>query len=533
MKATIKRLLGLAILVTAPLTHAASVDNRPSNLSSLPSVIDEALNTFHTPGMAVGIIKDDKIVYLAGHGKRNIELDLPVTESTYFRLASTSKAFTALSLAMMIEEKELTWQEPVTSLLPQFQMQDPWVTREFTLLDLLTHRSGLPGGAGDSMLWPEPSGFSRAEIIHNLRYLTPTSSFRSQYGYSNLLFITAGELVAGVRQQPWDVIIEQSIMTPLDMTCFAGDIPAQYLSNVAMSYGHNDEKGIYPIPRNQISKSKLVSAAAGGVVCNAQDMLKWVSMWLNNGITPDGTQLVSEKTLAFMQSPQMLLSVSETDEDWDNTLFKAYGLGWRLSDVYGKKVVSHTGTLSGYQAYVAMVPEIDLGIVLLNNGSNSGARGSVMQHIVKAYLTEHDTQNWVANYVEYQQEREARYLARHSVPKGNAEVILDLLAYQGNFEDKWFGNMTVKMENDALRITSSKMPTLTGTLEPFIDHSFVIRWDNQNAASDAFIHYQVSTDRQVTGFTLAPFTNRPSTNHEWRDMVFYRQEVQNNTDKSE
>lgn len=483
-------------------------------------VIEQALTEFYTPGMGVGIVSQGDIVYLDGIGKRNLSRDLPVTKDTYFRLASTSKAFTAATLALAIDEFSLSWQTPVTDILPDFQMQDPWVTREFTLLDLLAHRSGLASGAGDSMLWPEPSGFSRQEIIHNLRYLTPVSSFRSEYAYSNLMFITAGEVIAKLYNKPYAAVIEEKLFRPLSMQCFAGEQSEEALQNVAMSYGHNDERGIYAIPRNAISGSELVSAAAGGIVCNASNMLKWITMWLNDGKTPTGETLLTPQQIAFLQEAHTVLPVSENDEEWDKTSLKSYGLGWRLSNVYGHKVVSHTGTLSGYQAYVALVPDLDLGVVLLNNGSNYGARSAVMQHILKAYIAPHEKTDWVQTLKDYQAEREAIYVANQSVPAGTGEVIFDPIAYTGQFSDQWFGQLDITINNQLLRIQSDKMTTLTGTLEPYADHTFVIRWDNQNAASDAFIYFDVNTQREVTGFSLYPFTNKQKESHEYRDMYF-------------
>ncbi|OFI34276.1 hypothetical protein BFC17_20995 [Alteromonas lipolytica] len=501
---------------------ACSASSAPSyqNTQNITQVAKQALAEFHTPGMGIGVIKDGKIVALEGVGKRNLALKQAVDENTYFRLASTSKAFTASALAIAIDEFDLSWQTKVTDILPEFQMQDPWVTREFTLLDLLAHRSGLSSGAGDSMLWPEPSGFSRQEIMHNLRYLTPVSSFRSEYAYSNLMFITAGEVVARLYNKPYATVIEEKIFTPLGMECFAGDLTDQALQNVAMSYGHNDSRGIYAIPRNAITGSELVSAAAGGIVCNASNMLKWLKMWLNDGKTEQGESLLSAEQIAFMQRAHTVLPVSQSDQDWDNTVLKSYGLGWRLSDVYGHKVISHTGTLSGYQAYVAMVPDLDLGVVLLNNGSNYGARSAVMQHILKAYIAPQENTDWVQTLKTYQAEREQRYLASSQAPQGTGEVILDPIAYAGDFADQWFGAMYIVSEEDTLRIRSAKMPTLTGTLEPFADHSFVIRWDNQNAASDAFIHFDVNTQRLVTGFSLYPFTDKEKGSHEYSDMYF-------------
>ncbi|MBT81966.1 MAG: serine hydrolase [Alteromonadaceae bacterium] len=496
------------------------VNRLPSDLKTLPDTIDRALSEFYTPGMSVGIVKNGKIVYLAGHGLRDKEQGLPVTPDTWFRLASVSKAFTATTVAQLVDEEKLNWHTKVEDVLPGFRMADPFASREMDITDLLTHRSGLGSGAGDSMLWPEPSGFSRQDIVHNLRFLTPQYSFRSEYAYSNVMYITAGEIVAHLTEDSWESRLQNRVFAPLGMDCFGGDVPGYVLENRAISYGHNDERGIYPIPRNQLAEKGIVSAAAGGISCNATGMLKWVQMWLDEGKSAGGETILSEDAYNTMLTPQTLLSVDDTDEEWDHMHFKAYGLGWRLMDIFGHKVISHTGTLSGYQTYVAFVPDQQLGVVVLNNGSNYGARGAVMQTILKAYLPESDKRNWIDEYRAYQDKQEEKYLARHTTPSGSGEVLLPQITYAGQFSDEWFGLMTVYPEGDTLRIKSDKMPTLTGRLEPFEDHTFVIRWDNQNAASDAFIRYQVNVKREVTGFTLYPFTEREITNHEWRDMVF-------------
>ncbi len=496
----------------------------------LENTVNRALATFNTPGMAVGVIQQGKIVHLTGFGVRDRETNLPVDENTYFRLASTSKAFTAASLAILVDEGKLNWDDKVIDHLPDFRMMDPWVTAEFTIRDLLSHRSGLVGGAGDSMIWPEPSGFSRNEMIHNLRYLSPEYSFRSTYAYNNVFYITAGEIVAKVANTRWEDFVDERIFAPLGMACFAGDMPRSALSNVAKAYGHNDEVGIYPIPRNGIKGDGLISAAAGGIVCNASSMLKWLNflLTLNATQTEQVLPLADAKTspvfsaerLVEMLSPNTILKISKNDKQLDNTQFRSYAMGWQLRNILGYEAVYHTGTLSGYQAYVTLVPELELGVVLLNNGSNSGARSSVMQTVLKAYIPGAKTQDWVTYYHNEQAEALHKYLSNKTIPVGSGEVLLPTSAYIGHYADRWFGTMTITQSDNVLRIESTKMVTLTGTLEPFEANSFVIRWDNQNAARDAFIHFDIDPLHQVTGFALHPFSVDVDNDHEYRDMYF-------------
>ncbi|MFT6267874.1 MAG: CubicO group peptidase (beta-lactamase class C family) [Alphaproteobacteria bacterium] len=512
-------------------THTATTAQANSNIKKrdLESTIEKALETFQTPGMAVGVLHQNKVVISKGFGKANIAEKTHVDAQTYFRLASTSKAFTSAALAILVDEEKIDWNDKVITYLPEFELYDPYVTREFTIIDLLTHRSGLLSGAGDSMIWPEPSGFTRAEVIANLQHLTPEYSFRATYAYSNVMYITAGELVAKISGISFENFVEQRIFKPLGMNCFAGDIPKLNLKNVAMGYGHNDKRGTYPIPRNGISQKGLMSAAAGGMVCNVEDMLKWVGALLNRKELP-----FSDDQLDKMWYPQTILWVSKQEREWDNTLFKSYGLGWRIANIGELKVISHTGTLSGYQAYVLMVPKLELGVVILNNGSNSAARGSVMRTIVKAYMKQagyinKNQQDWINTYIEYLDEREQAYLDRLEVPVAIAPMSISSDQILGQYKDKWFGSFTIVSTGQnttdgapIIRISSDRMKTLTGTLIPFQDATYKIEWDNKNAANDAFMHFALNVKRDITGATLHPFSVNAIVNHEYRDMAFMK-----------
>ena len=523
MKFTSLALL-LPLLVTSFSNVAALL--KPSidfNSQRINQTVANALAEFNTPGMAVGVVHQNKVIHLKGYGVTDYLKRQPVNEFTQFRLASVTKAFTAASLAMLVDEGKINWQDKVTDYLPEFKMQQHWVTGEFTIKDLLTHQSGLVSGAGDSMLWPEPSGFSRKEIITNLQYLTPEYSFRSQYAYSNVMYITAGELVAKVTNMSWEDFVDSRILKPLNMLCFAGDMPTAKLNNIAIPHGDKDGEMFY-IHRNGIHGVKTVSAAAGGMVCNASSMVNWMTMLLNKGQNQDGEQLISEEQIALMWQPHTILPISEDSKDWDNTFFRTYGLGWRQHNMHGHRVISHTGTLSGMQAYIVLVPSLELGVIVLNNGSNWGARTAVMQSVVKSFLPQLTVRDWVATITEIQQQDEQEYLDKYVKPSGSNQVIKPINTYVGDYTDTWFGTMRVAMQEGKLRISSSKMSKLIGTLQPFNDHTFVARWDDSNAANDAFVHFSLDVNGLVTGFNMHPYTVKQKTNHEWRDMSFIKEQ---------
>ncbi|WP_412972028.1 serine hydrolase [Glaciecola sp. MF2-115] len=526
-------ILLFSFLSALPNTAGASENLSEFNPQQTKAVMEKALKAFHTPGMSVAVVHQGETVFLESVGQRNIEKTLKVKPDTYFRLASTSKAFTAAALGILVEQEKLDWKDKVTEYLPEFQMHDPWVTREFTIEDLLVHHSGLTGGAGDSMIWPEPSGFSRAEVIANLRYLTPESSFRSKYAYSNVLYITAGEIIAKVSGMSYGDFVEQNIFKPLDMNCYAGDVPKNKLKNTAMSYAHNDERGIYAVPRNSIQEEQQMSVAAGGIVCNATSMSKWVKALLSPESLP-----FSADVLNTMWSPKTILGIADHEEEWDGTLFKTYGYGWRIADMLGYKLISHTGTLSGYQAYVALIPELELGVVVLNNGSNYGVRSSVMQHILKSFipkdrLPKDSPSDWVQAFIKFQDEQEAKYLANYeAVPEPNLAMQVSQEQIIGTYEDTWFGKMIITEEkltgnaqgDTVLRIESERMLTLKGTVTPYATNRFKVEWDNKNAASDAFLIMETNLNNEVTAMKMHPFVTKEKESHEYRDMHFIKQQ---------
>ena len=523
--------LCLTILVLSPLTL-----NKSANATSLSKALDKSIKqslvTFHTPGMAVAVVHKGKVIYAKGHGIADIASNTKVNADTYFRLASTSKAFTAAGLAILVEQGKLAWDDPVIDHLPQFRLQDPWATREFTVRELLTHNSGLSGGAGDIMIWPEPSGFSREEVIVNLRHLTPRYGFRNGYGYSNVMYITAGELSAKVAEQSFEACIDRNLFSALNMPCFAGDMPKNLLSKAATPYSYDDERGIFPVPRNAISGEALMSAAAGGMVCNLNGMTQWLQALLDPSQLP-----FSQDTRDELWQANTILGVSELDEEWDGMLFKSYGLGWRIANMHAHRVISHTGTLSGYQAYVALVPDLDLGVVILNNGANYGARGAVMRTALTHFIPEAQIKpnnDWVAAYVAYQAEREEAYLARNIQPP-LADISRQPIPKEslvGTYQDKWFGQLHIRSKQDGsgLEIASDVMKTLIGSLEAFDATRYVARWYNKEAEAPLFVEFTLSPEQEVLGLRLAPFSNRVREQHSYSDLHFKKLQTNSELD---
>src|SRR5437868_3596380 len=214
------RLIVLIAIQVIALTGIRPATARSAAQSDAPSDLDtyaaRVLKDFEVPGLAVGIVKDGPIVLAKAYGVRKIGEPAPVDEHTRFGIASNTKAFTAAALATLVDEGKIKWDDPVIKHMPSFQMYDPYVTREMTIRDLLTHRSGLGLGAGDLMFWPA-TDFTRDEILRRIRFLKPASSFRSRYAYDNLLYLVGGQIVASLSGGSWEDFVQRRIFTPLGM----------------------------------------------------------------------------------------------------------------------------------------------------------------------------------------------------------------------------------------------------------------------------------------------------------------------------
>ena len=492
-------------VILIPLLLAACATQPGLATRDIDALVTDAMQAFSVPGVAVGVVKDGAVVHAAGYGVREIGLDDPVDTETLFRIASTSKAFTAASLAMLVDAGKLNWDDRVVDHIPDFALYDPWVTREFTILDLLTHRSGLVSGAGDLMLWPKPNLFTREDIIHGLRYFRPESGFRTEYAYDNLLYIVGGELVPAVTGIAWEDFVDEYILGRLGAEhCFAGRIPPEAMQNLAAP--HAIVEGVLQVvDRNRASPEVDVAAAAGGVRCSVGDLLKWIKVQLARGKLADGSALFSEEQSHIMWSPQTILGVSDEAYQRDRTHFRAYALGWRLADVHGYKQVSHTGSYTGWRAEVILVPELDLGVVVLVNASAGNARSAIAEGIVKSYMGIDDI-DWVAYFArdddEDSEDDDEEELADPDFRNGTVLAPLD--SYAGLYRDAWFGDVSIEMRGDELWFASSKSPRMQGRLWPFEDHTFYAYWADRTLEADAWVTFEVDETGNSHAMEMVP-----------------------------
>ncbi len=514
-------------LFTILLVTSTCASTQPKNIitsSAIDSLVALTLKTFDVPGIAVGVIKDGKLIHAKGYGIANLRTGKKVDEYTLFGIASNSKSYTTAALGVLVDEKKIKWDDKVTDYIPEFKMYNPYVTDDFTIRDLITHRSGLGLGAGDLMMFPDKSDFTKKDIIHNLRYLKPVSSFRTKYDYDNNLYIVAGEIVAKVSGLSWEEFVEQRFMKPLGMNNSAASIARiKDKSNSIKPHAPINGK----IETIDIEWSESANAA-GGIWSNIIDESKWLIAQMNHGKYGDSLKqkLFSEETHEEMWSPQTIIS-ARTVEPY-NTHFSAYGLGWFLSDVKGYKQVTHTGGLAGIVTQVVMFPELQLGIMVFTN-QQSGAAFSAISNTIKDSYLGITGMNWVKIYSDRVKagEAEAKKI-NEEVAKSIAEQEkknagrFNLEPYVGIYQDQWFGDVEISIMNGKPWIASKRSPKISGELFPYKGNTLIARWTDRSMDADAFILFSTDMDGKPSGIKMNSISPLTDFSFDFQDLDFKR-----------
>ncbi|ALW86691.1 hypothetical protein AUC43_17355 [Hymenobacter sedentarius] len=498
----------LACLISLPaLAQTAPPVTAPLDVAALDAVVARTLTAFDVPGMAVAVVKDGQVVLSKGYGVSSLKTRAPVDANTLFGIASNTKALTAAALGLLVDEGKLRWDDKVTAYIPEFQLYDANVTAEFTVRDLLTHRSGLGAGAGDLLLrYPDSTNFSIQEVLHNLRYIKPVSSFRSQYAYNNSLYLVAGEVVARVAKQPWTTFVETRLLQPLGMRRSAASF-ARLPDPTNVAEAHTPVEGRVQVLRRDLESTTDPTGAllsAGGIYSSANDLSQWVRMLLGGPGGP--APLLKPATQRELWTPQTLVPVSAWPTPYP-THFAAYGLGWRLNDVRGYQQVWHTGGNPGMVSQITLLPELHLGIVVLTNQASRDAYTAVTNQIEDHYMG-------VSGRDRVQELRDpANVLAAAEAQRTTAvwqqvattqKSVLkrpDYAPYRGRYHDALFGDMSVYEQGAQLWVKAARSRRLMGQLLPYRDHTFVVRWNDRSIPA-AFALFTLGAQGRATAIKL-------------------------------
>jgi len=482
--------------------QAVSAQQAPG--ADFEEYVNKAIKDWEVPGVAIAIIKDDKIVFAKGFGVRELNKAAPVDEHTLFAIGSSSKAFTAASIAMLVDEGKLKWDDPATKYLPGLQLFDPYSTRELTITDLLSHRSGLARG---DLVW-YASDYDRSEILRRVRYLKPSWSLRSRFGYQNIMFLAAGQIIPSITGKTWDDFIRERIFTPLGMKSSNASIRAfAGATNVATPHSRLDEK-VQAVSWRNIDNI----APAGSINSNVEDMAQWVRLQLGGG-SYEGRRLISAAAIKEMQTPQTVIRIEGAQASlYPEAHFLNYGLGWFLSDYRGRKLVEHGGAIDGMRAEVAMIPEEKVGLVILTNLHGCILPQALMYRIFDFYLGA-PPRDWSAEMLKVTKRLEEQGQAAEK--KAEAERVkgtspsLALEKYAGAFQSDMYGEAKIALENQKLVVHFG--PNFTGDLEHWHFDTFRVKWRDPMQGK-GFVSFRLNTQGKVEIVSienLSDFTRVP------------------------
>lgn len=488
----------------------------------LDEVIQKTITTFDVPGMSVGIVKDGKVIYSKGFGVRSLMTKLPMTPETLVGIASNSKGFTCTALAILADEGKLDWDDKVTKFLPDFKMYDDYVTREITIKDLITHRAGLGLGEGDLMFFPEGGNISLEQLVHNVRYLKPAHSFRNNMDYNNIMFIVAGEIIHKISGKTWAEFIEERIMKPVGMTASFGSYNrAKGIENKIDAHAPVNGKAV-AVPHDWNETAN----AAGGILSNINDMTTWATFLMNGFVTKDGKRLVSEKNANMLWQIQQPIPMAAKNPY--DTKFYGYGLGWFISDVKGHRQIQHSGGLIGTVTHFTLIPDMNLGVVVLTNQQSGAAFTTITNTVKDAYLGI-EGRDWlkmlgdrnVHNNQQYEKEKSETY-SKVDAYKKDKTVKLSSEQFVGTYRDAWFGDVVISKEKSGYRIFCKSSERLKGEVLPYSKDTFVVKWDDRSYDADAFFTLTFDENGKAVSAKMKPISEVTDFSFDFGDLDLKR-----------
>lgn len=485
----------LTIFITSTLSLSAQESKLPENLDQW---IENGRKDWKIPGMAVGIVHNGEVIYAKGFGEKKLGHAEKIDENTIFSIASVSKNITAAALGILVDQGKIHWDDKIIQHIPWFQMKDPWITQEITIRDALTHRVGLGRILGNRLQFMTDS--PRDSVLYQVRYMDLEASFRSDYVYNNVMYSLAGQVIEHVDGRTWNEFLQQELFQPLGMNSTTTSI-LDIKETDNQAYPHQEIDGkVVPIQRRNWDNA----GPAGGVNSSVQDLNKWMIMQLQTPGNYNGKTLISDEQMTEIQKPQTLRSHNHSLSPHNS-----YGFGWSITDYKGHRVITHGGATDGFNTAMYLLPELNLGIVVVANNFNSFGN-AISYHVMDAFLGEND-RDWNQAYLTgYQRAFERATAERkkiHDARVSNTRPSLDLSNYVGIYISKAYGKVEVKKSGNQLTLLFWDSQDLQADLEHWHYDTFRAIWKNP-AQREEFMQFHLGKDAKVESLDFE-FVLRP------------------------
>ncbi len=490
--------------------------------------VEATMKASDVPGATIAIVENGKVTHARGYGIKGLGSPDPVDADTLFQIGSTTKAFTATALAILVEDGKLRWDDRVIDHLPDFRMYDAWVTREITVRDLLVHRSGLGRGQGDLMFVPS-TNISRADLVRRIRFLKPATSFRSGFAYDNVLYAVAGQVVEAVSGKSWEDFVEERILAPAGMkAAVTNDLDRLARANRAYPHGRVGE--LRGVGAQQLFDEKKVALGAnvgpaGAIASGANDLARWLQLQLAAGQLPGSEQRIfSAANAAEMWQPVVPLPVTPLPPALADATpqFRGYALGWIVQDYRGHKVIQHAGGTQGFRAIVVLIPEKNVGFAIANNSEDNefipGLHYGLLDHYLG--LPEHD---WPKAFKDLFDARTATGLEaqRKAVSeRPDSSPSLPLAGYAGAYADPWYGPIAITEKDGVLSIDFRQTPGMVAPLEHWAYDTFLARWPDP-LIEPAFVTFALDAAGKPARITMKAYSPVADFSFDYHDLEIH------------
>lgn len=468
-------LICLALVTSVAAQQAPAPLLSRQQLAELDTYIEQARQQWELPGLSIAIVQGDSIVLAKGFGVRELGKADPVDEHTLFGIGSNGKTFTSALAAMMVDAGKLRWDDPVDKYLPTFRVGDPYVSQNATLRDALSHRTGVAG----PLAFYYGAPLTAPQIIERMRLLPQETGFRSTFNYSNLMYMIAGEVAAAVAGRTWGDLLHERIYAPLGMTrsVRSGRRRLEGLRNVASAHMTGRDGRLVVVPNIEGE----AMAPSGAPFSTAHDMAQWLRLQLGNGVYA-GRRLISERSMAEMRT---VVTATPFGSNEARTGF-GYGLGWFIGTYRGQRALWHGGGVDGMTSDMQLLPEAQVGVVVLTNSSSNSLHRVITQHVFDLVLGL-PPRDWNAEALasaRRQREAEAKRQAALEAQRFSAPPTWPLERYAGRYVDSLMGEVTVLVQGG--RLLARYHPGYEASLAPWSLNTFRMEWRNPSAVQPPF-----------------------------------------------
>ena len=489
----------LVVLAGGASAQTATIDKVQAALPRIEAMAIDIVEKGLVPGLAIGIVSGDKVVYLGGFGVRDEGKSAKVDADTVFQLASFSKPMAAAVVAALVGEGAVSWDSKIVDLDPLFRLQDPYPTAELTVRDLFSHRSGLPGYAGNEL---EQVGFDRTEILHRLRFVDPASSFRTTYSYSNFGLTAGGVSAAAGAGLVWEEAADEKLYDPLGMGSTSSR-DSDFLTRSNRSALHIMVDGAW---RAALTRDPDAQSPAGGVSSNIRDLVKWLTLEMNEG-KYEGKQVIAAEALAATHRPVVVRGVSGKT---GRTNF--YGLGWTIDYGPHGEVWDHAGGFSvGARTIVSILPNEKLGIIVLSNAFPSGVPEAIVDSFYDIVLDGEPSRDWIGSWNGYYDglygaEAVKAAGAAYAASPAGAAPPLPLSAYAGTYANDYVGDAVVSEEGGRLILALGPEGKKRYPLSHFDRDTFVLAFWPETLDLMSPATFAIGPDGKTMTLTLEDFS---------------------------